>query len=71
MLTFGFLIKPTPAGVPVMITVPAGRVVPRERKLISSGMLNIRSLDKGLAGSRRGRELRDSLSTTFLHSLAV
>lgn len=35
---------PTPAGVPVIITVPAGSVVPWDRKLINLGMLKMRSL---------------------------
>lgn len=43
-VTFGFLPTPTPAGVPVMMTVPGCRVVPCERKLTSSGTLKMRSL---------------------------
>lgn len=42
--SLGFFPIPTPAGVPVIMTVPAGRVVPWDRKLISFGMLKIRSL---------------------------
>lgn len=44
IVTFGFLTMPTPAGVPVRMTVPAGNVVLWERKLMSWGMENIMSL---------------------------
>jgi hypothetical protein len=40
----GLIPAPTPAGVPVMMTVPARRVVPWDRKLIISGTLKMRSL---------------------------
>lgn len=43
-VTLGSLPTPTPAGVPVMMTVPAGSVVPCDRKLTSLGMLKMRSL---------------------------
>lgn len=42
--SFGFFAAPTPGGVPVKMIVPAGRVVPCERKLISLGTLKLRSL---------------------------
>ena len=42
--SLGFFPIPTPAGVPVIMTVPEGRVVPWERKLMSLGMLKMRSL---------------------------
>jgi len=48
-VSLGVLPIPTPAGVPVMMTVPAGRVVLWERKLTSFGMPKIRSLPKLLA----------------------
>lgn len=44
---------PTPAGVPVIITVPAGSVVPWDRKLISLGMLKMRSLFQVSKGCSR------------------
>ena len=40
----GFIPAATPAGVPVKIVQPAGRVVPCERKLMIFGTLKIRSL---------------------------
>lgn len=43
-VTLGVHPAPTPAGVPVMITVPAGSVVPCDKKLISLPMLKMRSL---------------------------
>jgi hypothetical protein len=42
--TGGLRLTPTPAGVPVKMTVPACRVVPCDRKLMSLGMLKMRSL---------------------------
>jgi len=42
--TLGVLPTPTPAGVPVRMIVPAGSVVPVDRKLMSLGMLKIESL---------------------------
>lgn len=44
-VSLGFLPMPTPAGVPVIMTVPAGRVVPCDKKLTSFGTLKMRSLD--------------------------
>lgn len=44
IVTLGFLTIPTPAGVPVMIKVPTGNVVPWERKLMIFGREKIRSL---------------------------
>jgi hypothetical protein len=46
---------PTPAGVPVIITVPAGSVVPWDRKLINLGMLKMRSLCQVRKGRSRGK----------------
>ena len=46
MRTLGSLPAPTPAGVPVMMTVPTGRVVPCDRKLTISAMLKMRSLTR-------------------------
>ncbi len=43
-VTFGCRTMPTPAGVPVMISVPAGKVVPCDMKLMIFAMLKIRSL---------------------------
>lgn len=43
-VSLGFLPMPTPAGVPVIMTVPAGRVVPCDKKLTSFGTLKMRSL---------------------------
>lgn len=43
-LTLGVFPAPTPAGVPVMMTVPAGNVVPCDKKLTSLGTLKMRSL---------------------------
>lgn len=40
----GFFAAPTPGGVPVIMTVPAGRVVPWERKAMSWGTVKIMSL---------------------------
>ena len=42
--TGGFRPPPTPAGVPVMMTVPLGKVVPDETKLTISATEKIRSL---------------------------
>lgn len=42
--SFGFLAAPTPGGVPVNMIVPAGKVVPWERKLTSWGTPKTRSL---------------------------
>ena len=39
----GFLAKPTPAGVPVIMTVPGGRVVPCDKNDTIFGMLKIKS----------------------------
>jgi hypothetical protein len=44
MVTLGALPAPTPAGVPVMMRVPLGRVVSCERKLTIFAMEKIRSL---------------------------
>ena len=44
MVTLGLHPVPTPAGVPVMMTVPAGSVVPCDKKLINLPILKIRSL---------------------------
>lgn len=46
-VTLGFFPSPTPAGVPVMMTVPAGRVVLCDRKLTSFGTLKMKSLHSG------------------------
>lgn len=43
-LTGGFRLTPTPAGVPVTMTVPGVSVVPWDRKLTSFGTLKMRSL---------------------------
>lgn len=51
--SLGFFPMPTPAGVPVMITVPAGNVVPWDRKLINLGMLKMRSLYQVSKGCSR------------------
>jgi len=40
---FGFLAKPTPAGVPVIITVPGGRVVDCDKNEMILGIEKIRS----------------------------
>lgn len=47
----GFFPAPTPAGVPVMMTVPAGSVVPCERKLTIFGISKIKSLAQALLAS--------------------
>lgn len=47
--TGGFLVNPTPAGVPVSIIVPGGNVVPCDMKDTSFGTENIRSLSIPLA----------------------
>lgn len=43
-VTLGVLATPTPAGVPVMMTVPGARVVLWERKLTMRAMEKMRSL---------------------------
>jgi hypothetical protein len=43
-VTGGLRLTSTPAGVPVKMIVPACRVVPCDRKLMSLGMLKMRSL---------------------------
>ena len=43
-VTFGFLLNPTPAGVPVSISVPGLSVVPCDRKLMTFGISKIKSL---------------------------
>lgn len=48
-LSLGVLPIPTPAGVPVIMTVPAGRVVPCERKAMSWGIPKIRSLQPDIS----------------------
>lgn len=44
MNSFGVLAAPTPGGVPVKMIVPAGKVVPCDKKLINFGTEKIRSV---------------------------
>ena len=71
--TGGLRLIPTPAGVPVKIIVPACRVVLCDRKLMSLGMLKMRSLrhiSKRIddCGSSRLRLTLYHSLVTLLHS---
>jgi hypothetical protein len=62
MVTLGVHPAPNPAGVPVMMTVPAGRVVLCDRKLISLPMLKMRSLDLEIRDGRPHSEVEETYS---------
>lgn len=73
MVTLGVHPTPTPAGVPVMMTVPAGRVVPCDKELISFPILKMRSLSptSELRHECWNHFWRDVLGTAVLFDLAV
>ena len=70
ILTAGSRPAPTPAGVPVMITVPGGSVVPCETKLTSFAMEKIKSLEVLAVVSKAGQGL-DLRSLAVLHHIPV
>ena len=67
-VTLGLAPVPTPAGVPVIMTVPAGSVVPCDKKLISLLTLKMRSL----VSQHRIETINLQFSTrTRFHSLVL
>lgn len=62
MVTLGVHPAPTPAGVPVMMTVPAGKVVPCDKKLINFPMLKMRSLNLAVRDGRSHTEVGETYS---------
>ena len=73
-VTLGLLPTPTPAGVPVIMTVPAGRVVPCDKKLTSLEIPKMRSLFVSCQLLMRRDTLRwwwSLLCAAILHHLAI
>ena len=68
--SLGFFAAPTPGGVPVRMMVPAGRVVPCERKLISWGTLKIRSLHSISVSELASKRGHTGLGLTLTGNLA-